>query len=84
MVGNFLDVGIFGLVGFVGSLTLIQHFKREHTFYVRSCWFWNDPSRIELLDGFQTWHHRRLQAGRSKNDKIMGKGRIMRLIHSKV
>ena len=84
MVSYFLDVGILCFIGFVGSLPLIKHLKGKHPFYVRSCWFWDDPSRIELLDGFQTWHHRRLQTGRSKNDKIMGKGRIMRLIHSKV
>ena len=56
MVGDLLHIGILRLIGFVGGLALIQHFKGDLTLDFRCRWLWDHPRGIKSLDGFQTGH----------------------------
>ena len=75
---------ICAAIGFAGGLALIQHFKRQYALYIGRCWFWNYPRRIKILNRFQTWHYGRFQTRRSKDDEIVGEGRVLWFIHSKI
>ena len=84
VVGNFLDIGILGFVGFACRFPLIQNFKRDLPFQAGCRRFRNDPGRVKLLNCPQAGNHGGFQTGRCKHNKIMGKCGIIRFMIGKI
>ena len=57
VVGNFLYIGVLGLIGFAGGFSLIQNFKRNLPFQAGCRRLWDHPGRIKLLNCPQTGNY---------------------------
>ena len=81
---DFLDIGIFRLVGLFCCLALVKHLKGDQTLDLSGSRLWDDPCRVEVLNRLQTWDNRGFQAGRCKDDEIVSECRILWFIICKI
>ena len=84
MVVYFLCIRILDAIALIGCLLFIQNLELDKAAQFCGRWLRDNPRGVELLDVLQAGDYRGLQSRRCHHHKIVGKGRVVKLVLGKI